>query len=450
MSELDERLRALDPFAGAPYEHGDAAELVARVTRAAPRTRRRRRLPALLGPLAVASAASLAAVGVLVAAGPSAPQLAALSIRSAPTAAATTATSPSDQAGTILNGPVGARSYSYDPSAWTTSGDKALGGVQGLSATSTARPYLYEGAYGLPVSAPSLDAFAAIAPRRPGHVLTAAAAELGLTGRVAHTASTWRLDVAPSSWVVRYAALERSPSTGLETFRYLHLDVGDAGQRCAPSRAVGPADRDRAGMVATLAHLLRALGANYSLASPATTTSWYDGPLACTALVHLTEHVVVGGAGTDQLAQVVFAPSGAVVAASIPAFTVGSSAAYPLVSAARAASVLDESSFAAAVSEGGVDGVAAHRVAGTASQAGLMVVELQRSSTGLRAFLTTSGATWLLPVYLFTGLGYSRHAKGATRWSGAVLAPASPLVRVKGSRDTQAWVFYLSTGTAGR
>ena len=429
---------------------GTPPQLVARVTRAAPRTRRRRRLPALLGPLAVASAASLAAVGVLVAAGPSAPQLAALSIRSAPTAAATTATSPSDQAGTILNGPVGARSYSYDPSAWTTSGDKALGGVQGLSATSTARPYLYEGGTGSP-SAPRPSTPSRPSPRAVRATCSPPPPPSWASPVASRTrASTWRLDVAPSSWVVRYAALERSPSTGLETFRYLHLDVGDAGQRCAPSRAVGPADRDRAGMVATLAHLLRALGANYSLASPATTTSWYDGPLACTALVHLTEHVVVGGAGTDQLAQVVFAPSGAVVAASIPAFTVGSSAAYPLVSAARAASVLDESSFAAAVSEGGVDGVAAHRVAGTASQAGLMVVELQRSSTGLRAFLTTSGATWLLPVYLFTGLGYSRHAKGATRWSGAVLAPASPLVRVKGSRDTQAWVFYLSTGTAGR
>jgi hypothetical protein len=72
-----------------------------------------------------------------------------------------------------------------------------------------------------------------------------------------------------------------------------------------------------------------------------------------------------------------------------------------------------------------------------------MVVELHPPTVGLDAFATTSGTTWLLPVYAFTGDGFTQHAARQTEWTGDVLATAAPLVRVRGSHDNQANVFDL-------
>jgi hypothetical protein len=462
MSDIDERLRALDPFANAPYEHADAAAMVERITQGPAIRRPRRRLAARLGPLAIASAAGLAAIGVLVTAGTPAAQLAGLSVTGAHSTAGygtfavpkplRLANGAADAAYTVTYGPLAALPFSFGAAqgsrapampVWTsTSKSTTLSIGRSFS-------YLYELGSLLPASAPHVDAYDAITPKDPERVLSAGAARLGLTGALTRDAArTWQLGSDANPRQVRVAVLGRVDSSGLLEFRYLRGDVPLLSTRCATGARSGVADTDRIAMSATLTRLLQSLGARYSIADPTYATAWSRAARAgCEGTTIMTASILVGGEPTDLTVKVAFDPTGAVVEASAPVFTSGTGAAYPLVSPARAAASLVASSVGGAHrATSSAPAMAQQGLNATSSEWStehLMVVELHPPTVGLDAFATATGTTWLLPVYAFTGDGFTQGAASQAEWSGDVLATASPLVRVRGSFDNQSAAFDL-------
>lgn len=425
VSEVDERIRSLDPFAGATYEHADATAMIERVTSgAAPR--RRRRMSVLLGPLAVASAAGLATVGVLATAG-------------------TTSVQTGGGTPLAIRGAVHAR-VGTPVQLKLVYGDEAFALSSAASPERVTKAHTYLFAVGTPLltTSPPIDAYAAIAPRHPASVLASGAAHLGLTATVRSSgASTWRLDRLDAH-VLRQAILTRSQDSGLDVFSYVR-DPGRSATRCGADAASGDVDTDRQAMWSTLTGLLATLGVRYGVAAPTFSTSWSSvGRSPCAGTVEVSAAVVVGGVATDQVVQAAFDPRGAVVAAVVPVFSVGRRAAYPLVSPARAAASL-VTAAASAVATKGLPETSGHRPARyiPSPKSDLMVVELQAPSVALRAFPTSAGTTWLLPVYAFVGDGFAQRAATPTVWSGDVLATARPLVRVVGSRDNQAHVYDL-------
>lgn len=453
MNDLDDRLRALDPFAGMPYAHADGAAMVERVT-SGDAPRRRRRLKVLLGPLAVASVAGVAAVGALLSAGSPALQLSGLSVAGSSGLLGTAGhvLASSTQPLNVFNG-YGRPTLGTIPSAYmdTQSGRIDLLGANSATAATAYRPsptYLYALGTPLSASAPSLDAYAAIPPADPEGVLTAGAAQLGLVGTATkHATAAWQLGSEANPKQVRIAVMATSSGAGLFAFRYLRGDLVAAPARCPSGARSGAVDTDRLAMSSTLTGLLRSLSVRYSLGPPAYTTIWSRTPrTACDGTVLVTASVVVGGVATDQSVQVALDPAGAVRYADVPVFSTGRPAAYPLVSPANAAASLVTGSFRASLPPAGA--VAQGQADKTATQGGalianLTVVELHPPTVGLAAFATTSGTTWLLPVYAFTGDGFAAHAARQTEWSGDVLAASAPLVRVRGQRNNQASVFDL-------
>ena len=434
MSNLDDRIRALDPFADAPYEHADAASMVERVTTAAPpRSRRRRAL--LLVPASAVAAAGLVAGGLLVTAGTAAPSLSALHVTEG--GARHTVFAPSPTA-LRLDG----RQFTYMAS-------RALStDVQPLAPIPSAYTYLYQLASPLPTATPQLSAYQVLTVANPAGALAASATTLRVKGVVTRVAtSTWHLGTEAGARGV--ATLFRSPS-GLYDLQFLRPDVARRTSRCATGE-IGAVDTDRFAMSASLASLLSSLGLHYQLAGPTFETSWSRAPGArCTGFVVLGATILVHGVVTDQLVQVAFDPTGRIAAASLPVFAVGRSAPYPLVSPATAAGAVVRSSatFGAPEHRPGSAGTptASQHAQGDVAGASLMVVELRTASIALRAFATSSG-TWFLPVYVLGGDGYTNGASSTTLWSGNVVAAAAPLVRLTGVADTQSRVFDERTYT---
>ncbi|HEV3212251.1 MAG TPA: hypothetical protein VGZ03_02530 [Acidimicrobiales bacterium] len=435
MSTLDDRLRALDPFAGAPYEHADAAAMVERIAAVAPARRHRRRLAVLVAPMTAVAAAGLTA-GLLVTAGTSAPSLTAIRITGG-------------QHGT--EAPValglewaGLKSVALNQSLRAFTDTQYAPMASPALPASTAELYLVSAQ--LPTSTPAVVAYQAISPASPARVLATSASALRLDGAVHRlTDSAWQLG-SGSSARGAITGLYRSPS-GLYDFQYLRGDLAHP-TRCVAGAAAGAVDTDRLAMSATVGNVLSALGLRYELAPATYRTTWARvGRAGCRGIAVLGETILVNGITTDQVVQAAFDPAGRLVAASLPVFMLGRTASYPLLSPAVAADALARSSASAAGRPTGPGHRASQAQAGGIFRdrygvpVSLNIVEVRSSSIELRAFATTSGATWLVPVYALRGDGYTELAAGPAAWSGDVIATASPLVRVVGSAVNQSRVF---------
>lgn len=436
MSTFDDRLRALDPFAGAPYDHADAAGMIERITTATPARPHRRRLAVLLAPMTVVAAAGLA-TGLLVTAGTTAPSLSAIHVMGGHRPAATGA-------------PLGL-TFAENGSSYATSLSQYAGPVPTTlfepDAAPPASTNLYVESGQLATSTPTLAAYQVLSPASPTGVLAASATTLHVNGTVKRVAtSAWRLGTVANLHGVAVASVYRSPS-GIYDFQYLRGDLVRLSMRCPSSATSGVVDTDRLSMSVTVANLLASLGLRYELATPTYQTSWSRaGRAGCTGIVARDATILVSGVATDQVVQAAFDPQGRLVAASFPVFMLGRPASYPLVSAAAAADALARTSA-------GLRAVVDARPSASTTTAGgahtyldgvprnLMIVELRTSSIALRAFVTTTGATWLLPVYALSGDGYTDVAASPTVWSGDVVATAAPLVRIVGTSVNQARIF---------
>jgi hypothetical protein len=438
MSSLDDRIRALDPFAGVPYEHAAAAAMVERITTAAAPRRHRRGLAVLVAPMTAVAAAGLA-TGLLVTAGTTAPSLSAIHLAGGVQHAMGTA----DALGLAVNGAVGSPVVE---NGYSTAGGEALPSAYAPSPSPTAESAnLYFATAPFATAAPVLAAVRVESPASPPSVLAASASTLQMTGVPTRVApSAWRLGTASDPHGV--AGLYRSAS-GLYDFLYVHVGPADLSARCAQGAASGMVDTDRLAMGSATANLLASIGLRYELAAPTFQTSWSRaGRIGCAGITTLGEQILVQGVPTDQMVRASFDHAGRLVAASFPVFMLGDTASYPLVSPATAASALERSSASFGVLERLAHSDNATNTARTPSARqrvlrDLLIIELRSSSMSLRAFTTTAGGTWLLPVYRLNGDGYTDLAASPVAWSGDVLATASPLVRIVGVAINQARVF---------
>ncbi|HEV3328469.1 MAG TPA: hypothetical protein VGZ33_03665, partial [Acidimicrobiales bacterium] len=309
MNDIDDRLRALDPFAGVSYEHADAAAMVERIASGSAPRRRRRRLAALVVPLAVASVAGLATVGTLLSAGSPALQLSGLSVSgsagllgtlghaSASNVEPLQLSYASPDASPIQNG--------YAGEGFHVFGNSVQWAATSSSGPAASRTYLYALGTQLSGVAPSLDAYATMPPADPEGVLRAGASRLGLAGTVTKPATdTWRLESRANLRDVRIAVLGKSTRAGLLTFRYQRGHLAEVPSRCARGERSGAVDTDRLAMSSTVAGVLRSLSVRYSLGPLAYSTTWWSAPGApCEGAVLVTASVVVGGVTTDQTVQ---------------------------------------------------------------------------------------------------------------------------------------------------
>ena len=421
MSHFDDRIRALDPFAGATYEHADAAAMVDRVTMAAPVRRRRRRLAVLAVPMTALAAAALAAGGLLATAGSPLPAASALHVVSRP--------QPLSLEKAAIFGTADVNGTQAQSTAWWSAANPgyALPGMP-VFAPDARATYLYQLGAQLPTSSPTLPAVQALRPPDPARLLAESAPAFGLRGRVLRVdRATLVLRAEPHVAGTGLATL-LTPRSGVDYLEYARGAVAPT-RRCAPEPS-STVDTDQSAMSATVAQLLDTLGLRYDLARPTYETGWWRARhVACDGTVLRSATILVHGVATDQVVQAAFDPDGRLVAANLPVFTIGRATTYPLISPAVAAGALVQSTS-------NLGGLERHADGGVSTSTGLpnnlMIVELRTSSIGLRTFATTSGATWLLPVYALGGDGYADVAARPTSWHGDVLATATPLVRIVG------------------
>ena len=437
VSHIDDRIRALDPFAGVPYEHAAAAAMVERITTAGPARPHRRRLTVLVAPMTAVAAAGLV-TGLLVTAGTTAPLLSAIHLQGSIQHAM--------GAGNALGLNVNAQDGSpiVDNGFLSTTGGMALPSAYAPTSSEPSQSAnLYLSTTQFATAAPALAAVRVVSPASPPGVLAASASPLQVAGVVRRVAaSAWRLGTASETHGV--AGLYRSPS-GLYDFVYARAGVATASS-CLRGSPSGTVDTDRLAMGSATADLLAALGLRYELTAPTFETSWSRvGRTGCAGITTLGEAILVHGVPTDQVVRASFDPAGRLVAASFPVFMLGGTASYPLVSPATAAGALVRSSanFGALEQMGEPNGATSAGGAASSAHGTLrgLIIELRSSSISLRAFTTTSGATWLLPVYTLSGDGYTDLAASPMVWSGDVLATSAPLVRIVGAPVNQARVF---------
>ncbi|MGC2486138.1 MAG: hypothetical protein WA359_07845 [Acidimicrobiales bacterium] len=362
MSSIDERLGALDPAVHSPYQPAHLDDMISRIIATSPSPARApwwRRLQVRLAGGVVVAGGLAAGTVALVAGGPTLPVL---GVQSAyqPTPAAqgsTFAAAASERVSFVAGSSLGA-----EPS---TSSAYELG-VSGSNATAAR------------------------------HV----AAVFGVTGELRHTANNWMITNHTGASLDYQASVVPQWFYSSTTYRVAPATKSDTASVPMPSHATLAADA---------ASYVKMLGYNYGLASPRFSSSTVSvtnssGAPAEQSQEQLTDTVTVGSRSTDQTLSITVGSKNQLIFAQGPAFRVSASPAYPLASVRDGVKSLDstEGALSGAGSSAPVDRVVLHQV-----------------TLSLRAFRLSDGATWLLPIYI-----YSSGSPNATTWGNIAVAPS--------------------------
>lgn len=356
MSDFDDRLAALDPAAGQPYEHRNLDALISRIT-AEPRHATRRLWRNIELKIAgTLIAGSLVAAGTLALVQGAAPSLPALALQNvAGTKFAVAAEAPKA-------GPM--------------------------------QPYaLYDF---------SGNALSTTAPSSPSYHL--AIPDDGAR-EAAHIASVFDVVGTPvntngdgSDWTVKSnsgAALDYE-NTGVPQWYYSSTSPAIA-PATASSTPVNPLPSE-ATVAADAQRFLTQIGFGYSVGSPSFSTSTTSSlsPDGTSQVTSSTEDVafdvVVGGVDTDQTVNFSVGENNVLAYASGPAFDVGTSYAYPLESPAAGVAQLN------AAQKSKVSGSTS-----VASAPPVIDVALSGDTVTFDTYELTDGTWWLLPVYHYQG-----------------------------------------------
>jgi hypothetical protein len=434
MSNLDDRLRALDPYRGAPYAHSDESAMVERITEGTPyRARRRRRRDVVLVPLATLAAATLALVGLVVTAGAPAAPLAALRLYGTPT-------QPSFGAPPYH---VGFWSTVGAPAApvYSQSADANHQELQGASTSygppTPLHPLTYHYVPGSPfaTTVPAQDAYEALAPADPQGELARWATTLGVRGAVVETrpAVSWHVGSEANPKVASKLSLDwdygsTPDASGLYVLSYVSGDVDPFTDGCTATSAAntGTVDASTRAMQSLSKALVASLGLHYELGPATYVTTWPDPEFpGCAATESQSQPILVDGTPTDQFVRTYFSSTGRLVDATTPVFTFGPGVAYPLRSpSAITASLVQRTQPVAPRTPVRAGHHQATASASPATSGKYQVtVRLTNASVSLRAFETSDGVAWFLPVYGLSGEGYSDiFTTSPMAWSGIALA----------------------------
>jgi hypothetical protein len=374
MSDLGDRLRALDPAAAAPYQHQDLESLIARIT-AQPQVVTQRWWRHL--ELKVASflvAGSLVVAGSLALVEGAAPTLPALSL--APTHA------------------------NFAPTAVK------------LGAIEVNEQFDFHATAAIAATAPSSPSYPLTIPSDASREAARVAAVFGVAGTPVDTngdGTDWTVRDASgasldyeNSGVPQWYYSSSSPTVAPAT-------ASDAASTPVPSDATVASD---------VAHYVAALGYGYTLAaanfatSTVSTTSASGAPRTIST-AEVTYQVVVAGVSTDQSVSFTVNAQNDVLYASGPALRVGAGTNYPLQSPLAGVSALNAQQRA--------------KYAGSTSASTTPVVEatLTSDTVTLATYQLTDGSLWLLPVYDYHGeVTTANGATSSGSWSELAVDPA--------------------------
>ncbi len=362
MSNIDERLAALDPAARDPYQPRDLDQMISRIVSTSPSPARapwwQRLQVRLAGGFVVVGALAAGAIA-LVASGPSLPVLAVqVAYHSVPSAQGSTFAA----AANVRVSFIASASLSAQPG---TSRSYELGPLQSSAA----------------------------AARR-------VAAVFGVTGELRHTGDNWiTTDRAGASLDYQASAVPQWFYSST-TYPVAPATKSDSASVRMPSHAALTADA---------AGYVKKLGYNYGLTSPRYSSSTVSvtnlsGRPAEQSQEQLTDVVTVGSRPTDQTLSITVGSKNQLIFAQGPALRVSMSPAYPLVSARDGVKGLESTE---------------RSLAGAGSSLPLDHVVLRHATLSLSAFRLSDGSTWLLPIYTYTS-----GPKGATTWSEIAVEPA--------------------------
>jgi hypothetical protein len=390
VGDFDDRLAALDPAAGQPYEHAHLDALISRVTAQPRHTTRRlwRNMEVKIAGALVAG--SLIAAGTLALVQGSAPTLPALALQNvAGTKFAVAAQTP----------PAGP----MQPYAeYHFSGDL------------------------LSTNSPSSLSYRMSIPSDAAHEATRIATVFGVAGSPVHT------NEDGGDWTVTSttgAALDYE-STGVAQWYYSSTSPAIA-PATASSRAVNPLPSE-ATVAADAQRYLAQIGFGYGVASPKFSTSTTSSvvPNGTGQVTSSTEDVaydvVVGGVATDQTVRFSVGKNNALAYASGPAFDIGTSYGYPLESPFAGVAQLN------AAQKSRFSSGSSNPSSTAASAPPVTHVVLSGDAITLQTYELTDGSWWLLPVYHYQGAstGTSGVASSGT-WEELAIDPS--YVRVSSS-----------------
>jgi hypothetical protein len=382
VGDFDDRLAALDPAAGQPYEHRSLDALISRITaepRRAPRRLWRNIELKIAGTLVAGSLVVAGTLAVVQGAAPSLPALALQNV--AGTKFAVAAEAPKA-------GPM--QPYAE----YNFNGDS------------------------LSTSAPSSPSYHLVIPTNGAHEAALLASVFGVAGSLSNTNGDG------SDWTVKSvtgAALDYE-NTGIPQWYYSSTSPAIA-PATASSTPVNPLPSESV-VAADAQRYLAQIGFSYGVSSPNFSTSTTSSVAAngTSQVTSSTEDVaydvIVGGVTTDQTVSFSVGQNNVLAYASGPAFDVGTPSSYPLESPAAGVAQLNaaqKSKFASGSGDG----------SSTAEAPPIIDVALSGDTISFQTYELTDGAWWLLPVYHYQGAftGTSGVASTGT-WEQLAIEPS--------------------------
>ena len=406
MSDLNDRLTALDPAAAQPYQHRDLTSLISRITAQPQHSSRgwRQNLELKL--------ASLLVAGSLVVAG------------SLALVEGTTATLP-------------ALALAQTHANFAPTASKTIGAIQ------IYEQFDFKASGAIAATAPTSPSYALTVPRDGALEASRVAAVFGVSGTPVNTngdGSDWTVS-DPSGASLDYE------NTGVPQWYYSSTSPAVAPATASDSASVPvPSDATLAGDVD---RYLTALGFGYSVASPDFGTSTISdtnasgGPVSVST-ADVTYDVVVNGVTTDQSVNFSVNANNQVLNASGPALRVGPAANYPLQSPlagvaalnaaqrAKYASTARPPTSAAGTSSGSSSGGSSSGT--SAASPPLVSASLTSDTISLATYQLASGALWFLPVYNYDGdVTSANGVVSSGTWSELAVDPSYVHVGASGS-----------------
>lgn len=361
MSNIDERLAALDPAARDPYQPRHLDEMISRIVSASPAPTHvpwwRRLQVRVAGGVVVAGAITAGALALVA----GSPSLSVLAVQSA------------------------YHSVPAQPgSTFAAAANMRVSFVAGATlGTQTSSSPVYE--LGIPGSSASTAR----------HI----AKVLGDTGTLRHSGSNWVVTSHSGASLDYQASAVPQWFYSSTTYRVAPATKSDVASVPMPSHAI---------LIADASGYVTKLGFTYGLASPEFSSSTVSITNASGAPAEQSQEmatfvVTLGARATDQTLSITVGSKNQLILAQGPAFRVRASLTYPLVSA-----------------RGGVKSLssAEKALSGAGSSVPIDHVVLVHATLSLGAFRLRDGSTWLLPIYT-----YSSRSKKATTWSEIAVAP---------------------------
>ena len=391
MSDFEDRLAALDPAAHQPYQHQNLESMIARVTRM-PATSKRR----------VWRNFQLKFAGAVV----------------------TSALLTTGAIATFSNGP----SFAVLAITGTHNVPTPLSSAPPFSsAMQTLEEFNFSAGSGLSATTPSSPSYALQIPSSASSEASRVATIFGVNGRAVNSGSDLIVrDAAGNTLVYR--------NVGVPQWNFVSASSGAVKNSEAAALSVLP---DHSAVDALVKTYVSKLGYGFSLSTPTFGTSTSgtlnpDGSVKTSVgVIDVNYTVLINSVNTDQSISFSVDSNDEVVAASGPAFTLGSPQNYPLESPQAGISALNTvqvskfpNNATASTTQTSANGSSAAAPT-VPSIPPIVDVTLNSLSLSLKTYQLADGSTWLLPVYSYAGEAANSYGtSSSSTWNELAIDPS--------------------------